>query len=351
MKSYFAIFVFSLLIVIGLTGCSSGGGGGGSNVSEGTSVPSEMVGTWPLSHITKWERTDCDPSSSFSVCGTYAGDIELTEEQYLVIEKSGSVRFGGKAMKATYSKGGEYPVMLMEDVSGNPDSYFQVKYYKWDSGGETKESLEMYEYYKNNRGDVMHSDQGQEYWKLWSFERSADSANSVGTSAEKSIISIADLQGTWSTGCYDDDGSFYKETVVFSGTNLTIESVPYNDSLCKNAAWKTIAIAYNVNLSELVNFDDKTSGYQLSAKLQKAEYTPLSEDDVQYMNAIAHCGLENWQKDVSVDLMGKDCGTGSISQNSQLLTAFKLVEGRLYFGMSSLTTYPTSVSDVPYIKQ
>jgi len=339
-----ALFGITALII---SACSSSGGGG-SDGGQGTSVPSEMVGTWTLSDITKNKIIDCPSGSSpSSVCSTSAGSIELTEEQYLVIEKSGSIRFGGKTMKATYWKGGEYPVMLMEDASGNPDSYFQVDYY----GGEYGENLEMHESYKNNGGDVMYSDQGQEYYKSWSFDRSADSANSVGPSAEKSIISIADLQGTWSTGCYDDDGSFYKETVVFSGTNLTIESVPYNDSLCKNAAWKTIAIADNANLSELVNFDDKTSGYQLSAKLQKAEYTPLSEDDVQYMNAIAHCGLENWQKDVSVDLMGKDCGTGSISQNSQLLTAFKLVEGRLYFGMSSLTTYPTSVSDVPYIKQ
>ena len=342
--------LFGIIALI-ISACSSSGGGG-SDGGQGTSVPSEMVGTWALSDITKWEITDCDPGSSpSSVCSTGAGSIELTEEQYLVIEKSGSVRFGGKAMKATYSKGGEYPVMLMEDVSGNPDSYFQVEYYKWDSGGETKESLEMYEYYKNNGGDVMYSDQGQEYYKFWSFERSTDSTASVGNTAEKSIISIADLQGTWSTGCYDDDGFFYRETLVFSGTNLTSEFVPYSDKLCKNAEMKLSYTGNNVSVGGMVNLDDNSAGYQLSMKLQKVEYTPLSQDDASYMNAVASCGLTNWQKNVTVDLIGKDCGGQTISKNDQLLNVFRFVDGYLNVGGGSLTAYPTSVPDVPFIRQ
>ena len=76
---------------------------------------------------------------------------------------------------------------------------------------------------------------------------------------------------------------------------------------------------------------------------------PLSEDDVQFLNEETYCGVENWQKNVAVDLINKDCS--NITKNTQLLSAFKLVDGRLYLGMSSPTAYPTSVLDTAYTKQ
>jgi len=167
-------------------------------------------------------------------------------------------------------------------------------------------------------------------------------------SSENLVGPITDLQGIWTTGCRGN-GPYSKETLVFSGSSFTTQEINYYDSACENEEWKTNVTGSSVSVGDLFIFDDNTAGYQFSFKLQTIEYMPLSEDDVQFLNEETYCGVENWQKNVAVDLINKDCS--NITKNTQLLSAFKLVDGRLYLGMSSPTAYPTSVLDTAYTKQ
>jgi len=91
-----ALFGITALII---SACSAGGGGngdaGGNSESQGLQVPSELLGTWILSKITRHSTKDGSELES----GYNPGINGL---QYLILDESGNHKFNNEPMKAVF---------------------------------------------------------------------------------------------------------------------------------------------------------------------------------------------------------------------------------------------------------
>jgi len=91
-----ALFGITALII---SACSAGGGGngdaGGNSESQGLQVPSELLGTWILSEITRHSTKDGSELES----GYNPGINGL---QYLILDESGNHKFNNEPMKAVF---------------------------------------------------------------------------------------------------------------------------------------------------------------------------------------------------------------------------------------------------------
>lgn len=208
----------------------------------------------------------------------------------------------------------------------------------------------------------------------------APSDSDSGSSGGEKVLTglIADLQGAWVTEWYWSGGNYSKHTFVVSGTNITWQR-SYNLDFQSpySTDYKRKTTGNNLNIGEMTIFDDGTVGYKFTYRFQTASATSLED-------GYSDCGIENWQKNVSVDLVGKICFHTKVKKDTEIPNVLKLVDGRLYLGFTeldageweyefrdaedifgylvepSLTVYPSTVIvgfqddlpfDVPFTKQ
>jgi hypothetical protein len=167
-------------------------------------------------------------------------------------------------------------------------------------------------------------------------------SDSSSSGREKSLTGlIADLQGVWTTEWYRPygfGGDLGKDTFVVSGTNITWQkSYTYDTSFLPFPTnYKQKYTGDNLNIGEMTILDDGTVGYRFTYRFQTASETLLDDSIVETSNAVSSCGIENWQKNVSVDLIGKSCFHTKVKKDTEIPNVVKLVDGRLYLGLTEL---------------
>ena len=163
-----------------------------------------------------------------------------------------------------------------------------------------------------------------------------------------------ELEGTWVTNCYASGSTYYIQTVIVSGTDISHKNEQHTDSSCStdNGTW--IDTYSSLSIGDNVTFVSGSTGHYFSVAVSTFTYTPTLASDVSAMNASSWCGYSNWTINTVKDYTGKTCGSKSYSvANTTYLGLYMLVGNNLFTGdFSSTGNYPTSVyTSVPLVKQ
>lgn len=113
-----------------------------------------------------------------------------------------------------------------------------------------------------------------------------------------------ELNGAWSTGCMDDDGTQGNYTYTFSDDSFTGVMTNYNDAECKQGILTFAIQASYVGGTEAPRAPAKifdATVVSVTATLHDARY-------VDYFNQSTVCGFSDWALDVAKDLTGATCG-------------------------------------------
>jgi hypothetical protein len=177
-------------------------------------------------------------------------------------------------------------------------------------------------------------------------------ANNSSTSSTASTTT--ELEGTWITSCYASGSYYYIQTVIVSGTDLTMKVKVHTDSTCstENGIW--IDTYSSLSIGDNVTFTSGATGHKFSVAVNTFTFTPTLASVVSDLNAVVWCGYSNWTLNTAKDYTGKTCGSTSYSvANTTYLGLYMLVGNNLFTGtFSSTGTYPTSVyTSIPLVRQ
>ena len=176
-----------------------------------------------------------------------------------------------------------------------------------------------------------------------------------GTTNHANVGSLSDLQGTWITSCWNNDGEYETRGIEISGTTLVFKWTRYSDSACENPKGRLQSSFTNLSVGNRVTFTNGSSGYQFSMTWDNQTATPFEEDTLQYMLDVSYCGISTWELATPGNITGKDCGEDGIfpPKNAVMYNAYLLTENNLFLGEGSNDgTYPTAViTDQLYVKQ
>ncbi len=136
------------------------------------------------------------------------------------------------------------------------------------------------------------------------FGSSADlgSAESV---AEANTL--ANLQGTWRTGCsYLGSGVYIVSTFVVSGSTATESIEGFSTSTCETASSRTMLTSDLVTVGETF---ENTLGFatyttRVDFKVASVVLTPLTVTAASNYNSVSFCGLSSWANGTPVDATG-----------------------------------------------
>ena len=171
---------------------------------------------------------------------------------------------------------------------------------------------------------------------------------------DSSSSTTTELEGTWITNCYASGSSYYIQTVIVSGTDISQKKEQHTDSSCStdNGTW--IDTYSSLSIGDSVTFESGSTGHYFSIAISTFTYTPNLASDVTTMNDDAWCGFSDWTINTEKDYTGKTCGSTSYSvANTTYLGLYMLVGNNLFVGdFSSTGNYPTSVyTAIPLVKQ
>ena len=171
------------------------------------------------------------------------------------------------------------------------------------------------------------------------------------SSEEKSLTGpIADVQGTWITGCLPNDGTYRSGTVTISGTSASQVEIVYSDSACTTELSK-VSESFVFTIGDSIGFSDSSTGHKFTYSEGFIEMTSLNDLMTDLLNNENTCGI-TWATNVAYNLNGKTCGTFTYPvKNTTMFNVYKLVGNNLYFGSASSTSYPTTVSSPAFVKQ
>ena len=166
---------------------------------------------------------------------------------------------------------------------------------------------------------------------------------------------IADLQGKWITSCYFDGDNYVRESFEVSGTDIITQSTYYSDSdsSCSSALFKMDISNSSASVGEKVVFADSTEGYKISYRVQRLTYTPVSSEYASLINTASLCGLDNWEVNTTIDVLGMNCsGTTMPQKNTTFYNVYNLIGTNLYLGDAKTDDHPTAVNtNAMYVKQ
>ena len=166
---------------------------------------------------------------------------------------------------------------------------------------------------------------------------------------------IADLQGKWITSCYFNGDNYARESFEVSGTDIISQSTYYSDSdsSCSSALFKMDTSNSSASVGEKVVFADSTEGYKISYRVQRLTYTPVSSEYASLINTASLCGLDNWEVNTTIDVLGMNCsGTTMPQKNTTFYNVYNLIGTNLYLGDTKTDDHATAVNtNAMYVKQ
>jgi len=157
------------------------------------------------------------------------------------------------------------------------------------------------------------------------------------------------LPGSWATNCLSEtpfDLSHSVRTVAFSALgDFTRTETYFGSDACDSPAF---AMTINGTYEVPEKPEDENASGTLNLTVTKAEVEVHSDDAVDILNTLSLCGIDNWQKDERIDITGKECGTGYIINNGDVIfERYSLRNDRLYLGNTYLFMSEDSAKDRP----
>ena len=173
------------------------------------------------------------------------------------------------------------------------------------------------------------------------------------TAGESLTGPIAELQGTWVTGCNAYGVGSVEGTFTVSGTNISEKSTHYSDKNCKSTDLKVDSTYNNLRIGEKITHPDGLTGYRATYVVQSIENTPLSASQTSTYNnpgGSSYCGV-SWVISTPIDILGRNCSGITTPKNSTMFNLYKLTGNNIYLGTPDPTNYPGAVNTIKYVKQ
>jgi len=149
----------------------------------------------------------------------------------------------------------------------------------------------------------------------------------------KTNTATSNLDGIWETDCFlNEEKSWETGTYTFSGSTVTITDSYFSNTSCQILEEQTAAIlSYTLGSTASgvteINFNVGTS-------LKK---TLFSDDIAEAYSNESFCGFDYWQKNITVDIVGKTCGGEVITASPAIYSMIKIENNHLIVATSSGT--------------
>ena len=174
------------------------------------------------------------------------------------------------------------------------------------------------------------------------------------SSTSSTATTTTELEGTWVTNCYASGSSYYIQTVIVSGTDISNKKEQHTDSSCSTdyVLWEDTYDS--LSIGDEVTFSDSTKGHKFTLEVVSFKLTPQTASVVSALNTDNSCGYSNWTINTAKDYSGKTCGgTAYAVANTSVQGLYNLVGNNLFLvTLNTTASYPTTVStSITYVKQ
>ena len=174
------------------------------------------------------------------------------------------------------------------------------------------------------------------------------------SSTSSTATTTTELEGTWVTNCYASGSSYYIQTIIVSGTDISKKKEQHTDSSCSTdyVLWEDTYDS--LSIGDEVTFSDATKGHQFTLNVVNLKLTPQTASVVSALNTDNSCGYSDWTLNTAKDITGKTCSSTTYDvANTSVQGLYNLVGNNLYLGTLNTTgSYPTTVSTSrTYVKQ
>ena len=174
------------------------------------------------------------------------------------------------------------------------------------------------------------------------------------SSTSSTATTTTELEGTWVTNCYASGSSYYIQTVIVSGTDISKKKEQHTDSSCSTdyVLWEDTYDS--LSIGDEVTFSDATKGHKFTLEVVSFKHTPQTASAASALNTAGWCGYSNWAQQIAKDYTGKTCGSTAYAvANTSVQGLYNLVGNNLFLGSLNTTgSYPTEVStSITYVKQ
>ena len=174
------------------------------------------------------------------------------------------------------------------------------------------------------------------------------------SSTSSTATTTTELEGTWVTNCYASGSSYYIQTVIVSGTDISNKKEQHTDSSCSTdyVLWEDTYDS--LSIGDEVTFSDATKGHKFTLEVVSFKLTPQTATSTSDLNTSVHCGDTDWALNTAKDYTGKTCSSTAYAvANTSVQGLYNLVGNNLFLGSLNTTgSYPTEVStSITYVKQ
>ena len=174
------------------------------------------------------------------------------------------------------------------------------------------------------------------------------------SSTSSTATTTTELEGTWVTNCYASGSSYYIQTIIVSGTDISKKKEQHTDSSCSTdyVLWEDTYDS--LSIGDEVTFADNTKGHKFTSEVVSFKLTLQSASAVSATNTATLCGYSDWALNTVKDYSGVTCaGTAYAVANTSVQGLYNLVGNNLFLGSLNTTgSYPTEVStSITYVKQ
>ena len=174
------------------------------------------------------------------------------------------------------------------------------------------------------------------------------------SSTSSTATTTTELEGTWVTNCYASGSSYYIQTVIVSGTDISNKKEQHTDSSCSTdyVLWEDTYDS--LSIGDEVTFSDATKGHKFTLEVVSFKLTPQTASVVSALNTDNSCGYSDWTLNTAKDITGKTCSSTAYDvANTSVQGLYNLVGNNLFLGSLNTTgSYPTEVStSITYVKQ
>ena len=174
------------------------------------------------------------------------------------------------------------------------------------------------------------------------------------SSTSSTATTTTELEGTWVTNCYASGSSYYIQTVIVSGTDISNKKEQHTDSSCSTdyVLWEDTYDS--LSIGDEVTFSDATKGHKFTLEVVSFKLTPQTAFVVSALNTDNSCGYSDWTLNTAKDITGKTCSSTAYDfANTSVQGLYNLVGNNLFLGTLNTTgSYPATVAtSITYVKQ
>lgn len=157
------------------------------------------------------------------------------------------------------------------------------------------------------------------------------------TTSTETVNTLANLAGTWKTGCQGPVSSVYAiDQVVVSGSEMTQTLSGYSNSSCTTLSTTTVGI-FTVSVGDTGGASfEMANSTKLRATLVSIKATPNTASAATAWNTATYCGFTNWSNGVTKDITGNSTcsmkSAGAINYQLFKITSSSGTNNNLVFG-------------------